>query len=80
MIKILRNCGSSGQADAKDGSVAHLADDQSRGRQYWLMKAEPEERLEAGVDVSYSIDDLESAKAPEPWEGTECLLLKSLQF
>lgn len=32
------------------------------GRQYWLMKAEPETRLEGGVDVKFSIDDL-AAKA-----------------
>lgn len=37
--------------------------------QFWLMKAEPEERFEKGVDVSYSIDALAAAKSPEPWEG-----------
>ncbi|KAJ5891618.1 Thymocyte nuclear protein 1 [Penicillium subrubescens] len=39
------------------------------GRSYWLMKAEPESRLEKGVDVKFSIDDLAAAKAPEPWDG-----------
>lgn len=33
------------------------------------MKAEPESRLEKGVDVKFSIDDLAAAKEPEPWDG-----------
>lgn len=40
------------------------------GRSYWLMKAEPESRLEKGVDVKFSIDDLAAAMQPEPWDGT----------
>lgn len=39
------------------------------GRSYWLMKAEPESRLEKGVDVKFSIDDLAAAETPEPWDG-----------
>jgi hypothetical protein len=39
------------------------------GRSYWLMKAEPESRMEKGVDVRFSIDDLAAAKEPEPWDG-----------
>lgn len=42
------------------------------GRQYWLMKAEPETRLEKGVDVSFSIDDLAAKEVPEPWDGELC--------
>lgn len=42
-----------------------LEDDQ----QYWLMKAEPETRLENGKDVSFSIDDLMNATEPEGWDG-----------
>ncbi|KAH8890502.1 DUF55-domain-containing protein [Thozetella sp. PMI_491] len=38
-------------------------------RQYWLMKAEPETRLENGVDVRFSIDDLAARTKPEPWDG-----------
>lgn len=38
-------------------------------RQYWLMKAEPESRIENGVDVRFSIDDLAAKKEPEPWDG-----------
>lgn len=36
---------------------------------YWLMKAEPESRIERGKDVKFSIDDLKNALAPEPWDG-----------
>lgn len=36
---------------------------------YWLMKAEPESRLEKGKDVKFSIDDLKAAKEPEAWDG-----------
>ncbi|KAH8700185.1 PUA-like domain-containing protein [Talaromyces proteolyticus] len=39
------------------------------GRSYWLMKAEPESRLVKGVDVKFSIDDLQAATEPEPWDG-----------
>lgn len=45
------------------------------GRQYWLMKAEPESRIENGVDVRFSIDDLAAKSEPEPWDG---MLLNSL--
>lgn len=37
---------------------------------YWLMKAEPESRIEKGKDVKFSIDDLAAASEPEPWDGT----------
>lgn len=38
-------------------------------RSFWLMKAEPETRLDKGKDVKFSIDDLAAAKEPEPWDG-----------
>ncbi|CAD0093193.1 unnamed protein product [Aureobasidium mustum] len=43
-------------------------------RSYWLMKAEPESRIEKNangddVDVKFTIDDLRSRTEPEPWEG-----------
>jgi hypothetical protein len=44
--------------DRKDGEV-----------RYWLMKAEPEPRIENGIDLSFSIDDLAGKKVPEPWDG-----------
>ncbi|KAL1305235.1 hypothetical protein AAFC00_002151 [Neodothiora populina] len=55
-----------GQTDADD-----VAD---TGAQYWLMKAEPNTRIERNadgedVDVRFSIEDLRSRSEPEPWEG-----------
>ncbi|KAH8595270.1 PUA-like domain-containing protein [Bisporella sp. PMI_857] len=41
----------------------------SSDRQYWLMKAEPESRLEKGHDIKFSIDDLAAKTVPEPWDG-----------
>ncbi|KAF2734808.1 DUF55-domain-containing protein [Polyplosphaeria fusca] len=36
---------------------------------FWLLKAEPLPRYENGVNVAFSIDDLEKCTAPEPWSG-----------
>ena len=41
----------------------------SGGPAYWLMKAEPESRIEKGKDVKFSIDDLKAANEPEGWDG-----------
>lgn len=51
--------------------VAENSDDEADDddRQYWLMKAEPESRIEKGKDVRFSIDDLKAARSPEPWDG-----------
>ncbi|KAJ3014334.1 Thymocyte nuclear protein 1 [Thoreauomyces humboldtii] len=38
------------------------------GPRCWLMKAEPETRMEKGVDVKFSIDDLEE-KTTSCWDG-----------
>ncbi|GAA6057310.1 hypothetical protein NBRC10513_006785 [Rhodotorula toruloides] len=35
---------------------------------HWLIKAEPESRIEKGVDVKFSIDDLERVRVSS-WEG-----------
>ncbi|KAI8819588.1 PUA-like domain-containing protein [Fimicolochytrium jonesii] len=40
----------------------------STGPQYWLIKAEPETRIENGVDVKFSIDDLREKKISQ-WDG-----------
>ena len=47
------------------------ADDEAEddGPNYWLMKAEPESRIEKGKDVKFSIDDLHAAVEPEGWDG-----------
>ncbi len=37
--------------------------------QYWLMKAEPDSRIEKGHDVKFSIDDLAAGTEPEAWDG-----------
>ena len=44
-------------------------DEDSEGQSYWLMKAEPESRIEKGKDVKFSIDDLKNATEPEAWDG-----------
>lgn len=44
-------------------------EDDSDGPSYWLMKAEPESRIEKGKDVKFSIDDLKNATEPEAWDG-----------
>ncbi|KAF6278626.1 thymocyte nuclear protein 1 [Rhinolophus ferrumequinum] len=37
---------------------------------YWLMKSEPESRLEKGVDVKFSIEDLKAQpKQIAGWDG-----------
>ncbi|KAN0071557.1 EVE domain containing protein [Elaphomyces granulatus] len=57
------------EAVQKDEELDEEIDEPDDGRCYWLMKAEPESRFEKGVDVKFSIDDLEAAKEPEPWDG-----------
>ncbi|KAI6245484.1 Thymocyte nuclear protein 1 [Erysiphe necator] len=47
----------------------HITKPCTRLRQYWLLKAEPESRLEKGVDIKFSIDDLAARTVPEPWDG-----------
>ena len=44
-------------------------DEDADGPSYWLMKAEPNSRIEKGKDVKFSIDDLRSATVPEAWDG-----------
>jgi len=55
-------------------ATTEIAPSEASGRQYWLMKAEPETRLEKTesgktVDVRFSIDDLAAKSSPEPWDG-----------
>ncbi|KAI0129055.1 PUA-like domain-containing protein [Xylariales sp. AK1849] len=52
------------KAEATDG-----ASSSSSEKTYWLLKAEPESRIENGVDVKFSINDLASRTEPEPWDG-----------
>lgn len=46
-------------------------DETEDGPAYWLMKAEPESRIEKGKDVKFSIDDLKNALVPEAWDGKQ---------
>lgn len=55
--------------------ATHSESTDDAGRSYWLMKAEPESRIEKGVDVKFSIDDLAAAEEPEPWDGMCGLLM-----
>ncbi|KAI5291786.1 hypothetical protein KEM55_008270, partial [Ascosphaera atra] len=52
------------------GAIHENVENDEKAQQFWLMKAEPESRLEKGVDVKFSIDDLRSARAPEAWDGS----------
>lgn len=54
----------SGDSDKKESTSVSAS-----GRQYWLLKAEPESRFENGIDVKFSIDDLAAKTEPEPWDG-----------
>ncbi|KAL1850814.1 hypothetical protein Plec18170_006648 [Paecilomyces lecythidis] len=49
-------------------------------RSYWLMKAEPESRLVKGIDVKFSIDDLEAAGEPEPWDGVRNFVVGMMEI
>lgn len=61
----------SGVTDTKESTSSSSATSatSASGRQYWLLKAEPESRFENGVDVKFSIDDLAAKTEPEPWDG-----------
>ncbi|KAL8703223.1 MAG: hypothetical protein Q9201_003609 [Fulgogasparrea decipioides] len=52
-----------------DDVMDEAAEDDADGPSYWLMKAEPESRIEKGKDVKFSIDDLKNATKPEAWDG-----------
>ncbi|KAL9067387.1 MAG: hypothetical protein Q9161_006896 [Pseudevernia consocians] len=55
---------------AVNGEAEEEAETNSGGPAYWLMKAEPESRIEKGKDVKFSIDDLKAASKPEGWDET----------
>jgi hypothetical protein len=59
----------SGEGSHANEGVDQEGEDEGDGRRYWLMKAEPESRIEKGVDVKFSIDDLRTATKPQPWDG-----------
>ncbi|MCJ1400676.1 hypothetical protein MMC11_003884 [Xylographa trunciseda] len=47
------------------------------GPSYWLMKAEPESRIEKGRDVKFSIDDLAARTEQEAWDGVRNLAARN---
>jgi EVE domain len=51
------------------GVTANSSSTGPSGIHYWLLKAEPESRIEKGKDVKFSIDDLKNTTEPEPWSG-----------
>ena len=63
------------KAKSKKEEDAEESEDEagSDGHQFWLMKAEPESRIEKGKDVKFSIDDLKASSSPEPWDGVRNL-------
>lgn len=67
-VKYAEDAKEEAQEDAAP-EVQGSKEDVNNDKSYWLMKAEPETRLEKGVDVRFSIDDLREAKEPEPWDG-----------
>jgi len=56
------------ETTAVTASTIDDANDQP-SRSYWLMKAEPETRIEKGKDVKFSIDDLRASGKPAGWDG-----------
>ncbi|KAL8669733.1 MAG: hypothetical protein Q9168_005688 [Polycauliona sp. 1 TL-2023] len=55
--------------DDAESSNEDIEEDSPDGPSFWLMKAEPNSRLEKGKDVKFSIDDLKEASTPEAWDG-----------
>lgn len=77
-MKKSKQSGSAPAVSAKNGintepknkkTIDGAQDEEDGPKSYWLMKAEPESRMEKGVDVKFSIDDLREANEPEPWDG-----------
>ncbi|KAG5939346.1 hypothetical protein E4U59_003148 [Claviceps monticola] len=58
-----------GSVDVGDIPTINPEAPRHEGEWYWLMKAEPETRLENGIDVRFSIDDLKAKTEPEGWDG-----------
>lgn len=57
------------ETSSADELDAEANDEENDSRQFWLMKAEPNDRFENGHNVKFSIDDLAAATEPEKWDG-----------
>lgn len=55
-------------AMAKMKPAAIISERKSGEKRYWLMKSEPESRIVRGMDIKFSIDDLERDRIA-PWDG-----------
>ncbi|PQE32424.1 thymocyte nuclear 1 protein [Rutstroemia sp. NJR-2017a WRK4] len=62
-------CSSAKPTKSAGSNTTNPSSTELPARQYWLMKAEPESRLEKGHDIKFSIDDLAAKTEPEPWDG-----------
>ncbi|KAI4223234.1 MAG: hypothetical protein L6R36_005577 [Xanthoria steineri] len=60
---------SGGNRNDGEASNHETEEESPDGPSYWLMKAEPDSRIEKGKDVKFSIDDLKKASEPEAWDG-----------
>jgi predicted RNA-binding protein with PUA-like domain len=58
-----------GEEDTDQANKANEGQNIDNNIQYFLMKSEPESRMENGHDVKFSIDDLKAKDGPEGWEG-----------
>ena len=74
---------SNGWVEGERSGRSSVSDDDGEdedGRACWLMKAEPDSRMEKGKDVKFSIDDLRNATEPEGWDGmflkTDCCIIR----
>ncbi|MCJ1247416.1 hypothetical protein MMC30_004630 [Trapelia coarctata] len=63
--------------EVSDHEAEEAVDDEATQKQYWLMKAEPESRMEKGKDVKFSIDDLAVRTEPEAWDGVRNLTARN---
>lgn len=64
-----------GEGDDTNHGEEEDEDDKPTTLAYWLMKSEPESRIEKGVDVKFSIEDLENADGAVVWDGIVLFML-----
>ncbi|KAL9946043.1 hypothetical protein D7B24_000614 [Verticillium nonalfalfae] len=55
--------------DVPDVNPERPARDPPDAPMFWLMKSEPDVRIEDGYEIKFSIDDLGERKMPEGWDG-----------
>ncbi|MCJ1394379.1 hypothetical protein MMC18_007257 [Xylographa bjoerkii] len=65
------------EAQTREGQGKDHDEETEGGPSFWLMKAEPESRIEKGKDVKFSIDDLAARTEPEAWDGVRNLAARN---